>query len=165
MPSARQYFFRISIIVGVALFFGVLRQWGPRGISWNGQWPTNETTAEEAYKMLAKPGDPSFIGLSDVINKVKNPDVRFIDARSNADFKAGHIPGAKNLPYYDLEAYQDSALEGLAANSEIIIYCEGIGCELSFFLGRDLQEAGYNNVRIFYGGYPEWKNAGLKIER
>lgn len=115
--------------------------------------------------MMAKPGDPPFIGLTDVIAKHNDPAVIFIDARATVEFKAGRIPNARNLPYYELDHYQDSALKDLTSESEIIIYCEGIGCELSFFLGRELKDAGYTNLHIFYGGYPDWKNAGQPIEK
>lgn len=114
---------------------------------------------------MAKPGDPPFISLADSIAAQKNSTATFIDARSNKEFSDGHIPHARNLPYYQLDSYQDAALKDLTADSEIIIYCEGIGCELSFFLGRELKEAGYTNMHIFYGGYPEWKDSGQPIEK
>jgi 3-mercaptopyruvate sulfurtransferase SseA len=56
-------------------------------------------------------------------------------------------------------------MQGLEADSPIIIYCEGIGCELSFFLGRDLKAGGFSNIKIFYGGYPEWSSAGLPVDK
>ena len=149
----------------LAIIGGAVRQWAPYGISWLGRWPTSSTSAEEAYNMMAKPGDPPFVGLADVIRVQRGKSAALLDARSSKEFKEGRIPGARNLPYYELEAYQSQALEGLTAETSIIIYCEGIGCELSFFLGRELQAGGFKDIRIFYGGYPEWKEAGLPIEK
>lgn len=155
----------VSFLLLFSIAAGALRQLAPQGIAWNGRWPTSSTSAEEAYNMMAKPGDPPFIGFADVIRHQQEKVSVFLDARSSKEFAEGRIPGARSLPYYEIEAHQQKALEGLTADSSIIIYCEGVGCELSFFLGRDLQAAGYKNIRIFYGGYPEWKNAGLPVEK
>lgn len=114
--------------------------------------------------MMAKPDDPAFASLSDAIDAHDNKTATFIDARSSDEFKAGHIPQSRSLPYYELETHQ-SVLDGLKPESPLILYCEGIGCELSFFLGRELQGMGYTDLKIFYGGYPEWQNAGLPIEK
>jgi len=151
------------LIVSVAL--GAIRPHLPKGILWNGRWPTAETSAENAYRMMAQEGDPAFIPLEEVIDIQAKGSATIIDARTNDEFKAGHIPGSRNLPYYAIDQYKDKALEGLTVESPIIIYCEGIGCELSFFLGRDLKAGGFSNIRIFYGGYPEWSNAGLPLEK
>jgi rhodanese-related sulfurtransferase len=159
---------RQIIFLGLlALTSGAVRQWAPNGVSWKGNWPSSSSTAEEAYRMMAKPGDPVFISLADVIRLSEDPSsgAVFLDARSSTEFSAGHIPQARSLPFYELEKYQDAALTGVSAETPLIIYCEGIGCELSFFLGRDLQKAGYNNIHIFYGGFPEWKEAGRELEK
>jgi len=150
-------------LIVLSIVLGGLRQLAPFGIDWFGKWPTEETSAKKAYEMLAKKGDPPFIGLAEVIDLQNKKSATILDARSSKLFNEGHIPAARNLPYYELEEYEDAALSDLEAHSLIIIYCEGIGCELSFFLGRELMESGFENVRIFYGGYPEWENAGLPI--
>jgi rhodanese-related sulfurtransferase len=157
----KQAFFLLAL----SLAAGALRQGGPRGLAWNGKWPTASTSAEDAYKMMAREGDPGFIDLSETIDVQQQNTATILDARSHDEFKAGHIPGAKSLPYYEINQYKDDALANLAADAPIIIYCEGIGCELSFFLGRDLVAGGFTNIRIFYGGYPEWSQAGLPIEK
>lgn len=115
--------------------------------------------------MMAQPGDPGFVPLAEVIDIQEKKLAVILDARSVDEFKAGRIPGSRNLPYYEMEAHQQASLDGVTAEKSIVIYCEGIGCELSFFLGRELQAAGYKNIRIFYGGYPEWQQAGLPIEK
>jgi rhodanese-related sulfurtransferase len=142
-----------------------LRQSLPHSISWTGRWPTEETSAENAYRMLAREGDPAFISLEEVITVQAKGSATILDARTNDEFKAGHIPGSRSLPFYEIDTYKASALQGLTSESPIIIYCEGIGCELSFFLGRELVAGGFVNVKIFYGGYPEWAGAGLPVDK
>lgn len=154
-----------ALLIGLSVIFGAVRPYFPKGISWNGKWPTSSTSAKDAYDMMAKYGDPGFVSLQDVIDIQERKEAVLLDARSAEEFKAGRIPGARNLPYYEFEAYQQAALKDVTETSPVVIYCEGIGCELSFFLGRDLLNMGYKNVRIFYGGYPEWKDAGLRVEK
>ena len=113
--------------------------------------------------MVARPEDPPFVSLADVIEIQASKSATLIDARTPEEFAAGHIQGSRNLPYYELDKFQSAALDGLTADSPLVIYCEGVGCELSFFLGRELQAQGYTNMKIFYGGYPEWKMAGLPV--
>ena len=115
--------------------------------------------------MMAHAGDPGFASLQDVIRIAEDKSATLLDARSKDEFIAGHLPHARSLPFYEMEAAQGEVLRGIAHESALVIYCEGVGCELSFFLGRELQAQGYSNVRIFYGGYPEWKDAGLPVEK
>ena len=39
------------------------------------------------------------------------------------------------------------------------------GEHLSLYLGRNLQQIGYTNISIFYGGWREWQKYGLGEER
>ncbi len=153
------------MLIGLALPAGFLRQLAPHGIAWNGRWPTSSTSAEDAYKMMAKPGDPAFVSLADMIEIQEKKSAVVLDARSKEEFSAGRIPMSRNLAYYEMEAMQAAALKDVLKDAPLVIYCEGVGCELSFFLGRELQAQGYSSIRIFYGGYPEWKQAGLPIEK
>jgi len=156
---------QLSALLLVSLAFGVIRQVVPNGIRWTGRWPTEHTSAREAYTLMAKEGDPGFIGLEEAARFQAKRTAVFLDARKKSDFEEARIQGARSLPYYEVDRYQEQALTGLSADSLIVIYCEGVGCELSFFLGRELQAAGYTEVRIFYGGFPEWNQAGLPMER
>ncbi len=115
--------------------------------------------------MMARPTDPAFVSLAEAIEIQESKKATLIDARSAEEYKAGRIPNSRSLPYYEMDAKQAEALKDLEKNSPLVIYCEGVGCELSFFLGRELQAQGYSNIRIFYGGYPEWQQAGLPIEK
>jgi rhodanese-related sulfurtransferase len=157
-------FVQAGFLILLSVAAGVLRGFFPESISWNGRWPTAQTSAEEAYKMMAREGDPAFASLADAIS-LHSKGAIFLDARSTEEFTAGRIPGSRSLPFYELEAKEKEALAGLAPDSSIVIYCEGVGCELSLFLGRELSARGFTNMKIFYGGFPEWKGAGLKVEK
>ena len=155
---------QLLILFVLSVSSGLARQYFPLGISWTGQWPTDQTSAYEAFRMLAKDGDPYFVSLDETRTIQKEKSGFILDARSSQLFSEGRIPNSRNLPFYEIDQFQEAALDGVGARDKIVIYCEGIGCELSFFLGRELMQAGFEDVGIFYGGYPEWVNAGYPIE-
>ena len=161
----KKLLFQVVCLVALAAMVGAIRQVSWNGISWRGRWPASSTSTLDAYRMMAKPGDPPFVDLAEVISLERGDRAAFLDARTNKEYSEGHLPNARNLPYYELDKYQESALKGLSANSLLVVYCEGVGCDLSFLLGRELQKAGYKNLRIFYGGFPEWKNAGFPVQQ
>jgi len=149
----------------LSLVAGALRQAAPGGLSWRGLWPDKTTSALEAYNMFAREGDPAFMDLSEAVKTHQHQSATFVDARSREEFAKGRIPGARSLPFYDLDSAAPAALENLTTEDLLVVYCEGINCELSFFLGRELAALGFTNVRIFYGGFPEWIKAGMPVEK
>jgi len=88
----------------------------------------------------------------------------FLDARESAEYLKGHIKGAKSLPYDEFDEKYISVLGAWKTDDLIITYCSGEGCNSSVMLAKRLKEAGYNNVMIFYGGWPEWQKASYPIE-
>lgn len=163
--SSQNIFIHVLIFCAVSFGVGLVRQNLPKGITWRDTWAKAEVSAEEGYKAVARPDDAPFISLADVKKVYEERESFFIDARSSKEFAEGHIPGSRNLPFYEMDAYGEQALAGATAETPLIVYCEGVGCELSFFLSRELQKSGYKNIRIFYGGYPEWKDSGMPVDK
>ena len=86
-----------------------------------------------------------------------------LDARSPELYSAGHIEGAVSLPMVEIDAKLPDFLTHIAKDQIIITYCSGFGCPDSFDLGMQLIDAGYLDVRVFEGGFPEWRDAGLPV--
>lgn len=86
-----------------------------------------------------------------------------VDARSPELYTMGHIDGAVSLPMVEIDAVLPEFLEDVARDRAIVTYCSGFGCPDSFDLGVRLLESGYLDVRVFEGGYPEWRDAGLPV--
>jgi rhodanese-related sulfurtransferase len=87
----------------------------------------------------------------------------FVDARDPDFFKAGHIPGAVNLPVKDFDRDLPKLKERLLAAPRVITYCDGASCEMSVELTEKLLFAGLENVEIFTGGIQQWKAAGQPV--
>lgn len=90
---------------------------------------------------------------------------RPVDAREAAQFADGHLPGALSLPLGEFDAQLDGFRLQVAEGETLVLYCSGYGCPDSFDLGLLLIAAGYLDVRVFEGGLPEWRDAGLPVVR
>jgi len=68
------------------------------------------------------------------------------------------LPGALNIPLAQLER----RLAELPPDREIVAYCRGVWCVLSFEAVAALRRRGYRARRL-EDGFPEWKVSGLPI--
>jgi len=128
-----------------------------------GNWPSISGSDSVAVPPSAEEGDPPFISLDEAAARFQSSGTLFIDARDPEDYVVGHIRGSMNIPYDYIEDYYD-ALWSIPKDRSIVIYCSGTECELSLFLGRDMQYESYERVYVFYGGWREWEKANLPIE-
>jgi len=92
--------------------------------------------------------------------------ILFIDARDDAHYQAGHIPGAHQLFYYRPENHLPVVLPLTQIAGKIVIYCNGGDCEDSEFTALLLREAGVapDKLRVYVGGFMEWKTNNLPVE-
>ncbi len=99
------------------------------------------------------------VSRKDLVSRLRDGLVTVLDVRPEDEFALGHLPGALNIPFGKLEL----RLAELPADREVIAYCRGPYCVLSFEAVAALRARGYL-VRRLEDGYPEWKAAGLPIE-
>ncbi len=85
--------------------------------------------------------------------------VTVIDVRPADEFALGHLPGAINIPLAELE----SRIEALKPGREIVAYCRGPWCVMSFEAVAELRKRGFSARRL-KDGLPEWRAAGLAVE-
>ncbi|WP_419695664.1 ArsR/SmtB family transcription factor [Mesorhizobium muleiense] len=99
------------------------------------------------------------VSRDDLVSRLHDGMVTVLDVRPEDEFAVGHLPGALNIPLAELE----HRLGELPADREVIAYCRGPYCVLSFEAVAALRERGYL-VRRLEDGYPEWKATGLPVE-
>ncbi|MBN1164644.1 MAG: hypothetical protein JXB45_08700 [Candidatus Krumholzibacteriota bacterium] len=87
-----------------------------------------------------------------------------IDARTAAQFRKGHIPGAILLDYYQMGYYMDHILPYLSPDEPAVLYCAGPLCDDSELLAQELYNMGYMKMLVFKGGMEEWEKSGLPLE-
>jgi ArsR family transcriptional regulator len=96
----------------------------------------------------------------ELARRLKDGLVTVLDVRPEDEFAAGHLPRAVNIPLREL----GRRLRELPRNREVIAYCRGPYCVLAFEAVAVLRKRGFK-VRRLEDGYPEWREAGLPVER
>ncbi|HXG00551.1 MAG TPA: rhodanese-like domain-containing protein, partial [Bacteroidota bacterium] len=99
---------------------------------------------------------PEFISYEEAARLFERGAALFVDARHDYDYKLGHIKGAMNVPLKDFDL-ASSQLSRVPKDTLIVTYCDGADCNSSVELAQKLSAAGFTNVRIFFGGWNEWK--------
>ncbi|OCC03181.1 ArsR family transcriptional regulator [Labrys sp. WJW] len=99
------------------------------------------------------------VSREELLNRLEDGSITLLDVRPEDEFALGHLPGALNLPFDELER----RLSELPPNQEIVAYCRGPYCVLSFEAVALLRTKGYR-IRRLEDGFPEWKAAGLQVD-
>ena len=99
------------------------------------------------------------VSRSELSQLMKKGLVTLIDVRPEDEFALAHVPGARNVPLGELKR----SLSKLDRNTEIVAYCRGPYCVLSFEAVAQLRKLGFKARRL-EDGLPEWKAAGLPVE-
>ncbi len=131
--------------------------------------PCPETESEAGKVSLDE------VGPDDSISFPK--DATLVDARSEEGYAGGHIPGAVNLPYDELDGVDAEAVTELAARvrvGRVIVYCDGWEEEEdpaarydhppSEYLADELKSAGIERVTSLTGGLGEYVKRGGALE-
>jgi ArsR family transcriptional regulator len=94
----------------------------------------------------------------ELLRRSRTREIAILDVRPEDEFALGHLPGAVNIPLRELEA----RLAELNHTQEIVAYCRGPYCLLSYEAVAALRARGFN-VRRLQDGLPEWRAAGLPV--
>ncbi len=130
--------------------------------------PCPETVTEAAKVTLDQAGDDNLAFPAGAV---------LVDARPPEAFAAGHLPGAVNLPYDELDGVDPEAVAALVAqvgSGQAIVYCDGWEEEEdpalryahppSEFLADELKSAGLEKVTSLTGGLSEYVKRGGRLE-
>jgi len=97
---------------------------------------------------------------SELMERVRKDLVTVIDVRPPEEYAAGHVPGAINIPIRELE----QRLKELPHDQDVVAYCRGPHCVLAFDAVAQLRAKGFQARRL-EDGFPEWREAGLPVEK
>jgi ArsR family transcriptional regulator len=98
------------------------------------------------------------ISRAELLARMKDDLVTVIDVRPEDEFALGHVAGAQSFPLEKLKR----RLSKLDRRKEIVAYCRGPYCVLSFEAVALLRAKGFE-VRRLEDGYPEWRAAGFPV--
>ena len=99
------------------------------------------------------------VSREELLDRLHCGTVTLLDVRPEDEFAHGHLPGALNVPLAQLAR----RLSELPPDREVVAYCRGPWCVLSFEAVALLRREG-RQVRRLEDGFPEWKAAGLPVE-
>jgi rhodanese-related sulfurtransferase/DNA-binding transcriptional ArsR family regulator len=98
------------------------------------------------------------VSRDELLRLTRGGAVTVLDVRPEDEFALGHLPGAVNIPLRALEL----RLSELDPTQEIVAYCRGPYCVLSYEAVAALRARGFK-VRRLEDGFPEWRAAGLPV--
>jgi len=96
---------------------------------------------------------------AELLARAKKGLVTVLDVRPAEEYAAAHIPGAISVPLDKLESF----LSRLPKRKEVVAYCRGPYCLMSFEAVEKLRKRGWRARRLA-DGFPEWRAAGLPVE-
>ena len=99
------------------------------------------------------------VSAAELEQRLARGDVVVLDVRPEAEYRAGHIAGARSAPLLSL----DSIVDQLPRRREVVAYCRGPYCVYADDAVRLLRERGVKASRLDVG-YPEWRRARLPVE-
>jgi len=114
-----------------------------------GEWATAGRTLEVVEQTTA----PELAAL------VARGEAVVVDVRGRAEWEAGHIPGAPNVPVGHLAARAGE----LPTDRPLVVHCQG-GAR-SAIAASVLQAQGFTNVVNLIGGFAEWQRSGGAVQR
>ena len=117
--------------------------------------------AQPDFANAGKGADKLFVPVDDIKKAYDaKQDFVLVDARPPTDFAAGHIKGAVNAPYFEVEKH----LSKLPKDKWIITYCACPHAEAEQ-AARTLLKNGYTKVKVIDEGYFGWVDKGWPVEK
>ena len=98
------------------------------------------------------------------LDELQTSGALLVDARSSSAYVQQHLKGAVSLPLGEVDPRLTEFLANVPKDRTLITYCNGFGCPDSFDLGVRLLAAGFQQVLVFEGGLPQWRDAGRPLE-
>ena len=98
------------------------------------------------------------IGREELLERMRAGEVVVLDVRPPAEYAAGHLPDAVNIPPDELEPGLPTCL----ADQPVVAYCRGPLCAYADTAVRTLTAQGRPALRLV-DGLPEWAAAGLPV--
>lgn len=112
--------------------------------------------ALSAYLGEGVKGDVDEVGRDELLRRLTADDVLLLDVRPVEEYHAGHIAGARSVPF-DQVAH---AVTELDPDRDVVAYCRGAWCVLAHDAVRLLRASG-RSARRLEGGMLEWRQSGL----
>ncbi len=160
---------------GAARLWWLLRHFGHDDVAvleggvgvWSGPLRAGEEVVEPA-EFVPRVRNDDTISAEELEARLGHEGLVILDARAveryrgetePIDSAAGHIPGARNLPYTEAAAVPEDLR---ATEDEVVVYCgSGITASVDVLA---LERAGVS-AKLYPGSWSEWSSRGFPVER
>ncbi len=106
--------------------------------------------------------EPHAVQATDLLEVVGTDAAPLIlDVRTPEEYAAGHVPGALNIPYDQMEARVGEIRAH--QDQEVVLYCRS--GRRSALAAKTLSAQGFTNLGLLEGDMPGWERAGLPVEK
>ncbi|QBF27044.1 metalloregulator ArsR/SmtB family transcription factor [Pseudomonas tructae] len=100
---------------------------------------------------LSAPEQLEAISREELLERLQDHSVTLLDVRPAEEFAQGHLPGAINIPFAELQ----QRLGELPAQQEVVAYCRGPWCVFSRDAVAALKAGGFR-ARHYLQGIEQW---------
>jgi rhodanese-related sulfurtransferase len=101
--------------------------------------------------------------LAERLGDTATPNPTLIDVRTPAEFEAGHIPGAVNVPLDELKSSLDQLCTALDEHHDVVLVCRS-GARAGQ-AQEALTSAGLSAPAVLRGGIVDWEATGGAVDR
>ncbi|MCW8918818.1 MAG: rhodanese-like domain-containing protein [Gammaproteobacteria bacterium] len=120
--------------------------------------------AEKPVAPLHIPGATALSAEQLVELVLATPELVIIDARKEEEFAKGHIENAISLPDTEMST-EVLAVHVAHKQTPLLFYCNGERCLRSTNAAKKALSWGYKSVYWFRGGWVEWREKNLPVEK
>jgi rhodanese-related sulfurtransferase len=101
------------------------------------------------------------VGVADAVMMINRKDAAIIDVREPSEFKAGHIPNARNIPAAQVKE-RSKELEKLKGKPILLVCQTGTRSAQTY---GELTALGFAEVAGLAGGMGAWQQANMPVEK
>lgn len=112
-----------------------------------------------AYLDVPGSGGVDIVTRPELLELLETGGAAVLDVRPPEEYAAGHIPGARSIPFEDLP----TAVDQLRGEADVVTYCRGAYCVLAHDAVRLLAGQGIRARRL-EDGMLEWRTHALPVE-
>ncbi|WP_053615829.1 metalloregulator ArsR/SmtB family transcription factor [Nocardiopsis sp. NRRL B-16309] len=121
---------------------------------------THQAEVEAARRAYLDHDGIRLVGRRELLASAAAGTALVLDVRPSQEYEAGHLPGAVSIPLEELA----ERMAEIPADTEVVAYCRGRYCVLSYDAVRLLRAHG-RDAALLEEGVLEWRSDGLAVTR
>jgi rhodanese-related sulfurtransferase len=112
------------------------------------------------WPKLGRSGGAGSVSVSEAVQLINREKAVLIDVSEPAEFAAGHVAGARNVPLGSLETAKN-----LPSNKELPLLLVCASGARSSRAAATLRKLGFANAQVLSGGLAAWREANLPVDK